>query len=202
MPSGFTDKEKEKIEKGLIEQGKRLFSIYGLKKTTIKDITEIVGIAQGSFYKFYNSKEELYFEILDIEGQKIRKRLVKDVDLVNKKPRETISKLLLDSFSLIDKNELFKQLFSDNNYELLVRKLPEEKIKEHINMDYAVISPFIEDWQNKGIIKKVKPEAITGLLHSLFIITLHKKEIGNSVFVDTFELLVDLIVEGLVNEEE
>ena len=49
MPAGFTDTEKQKIKEGLIKEGRKLFSQYGLKKTTIKDITNAVGIAQGSF---------------------------------------------------------------------------------------------------------------------------------------------------------
>ncbi|MGB9202198.1 TetR/AcrR family transcriptional regulator, partial [Methanobacterium sp.] len=67
MPKTFTDKEKEIIRKTLISQGKILFSKYGLKKTSITELTNIAGIAQGTFYNFFESKEELYFEILEQE---------------------------------------------------------------------------------------------------------------------------------------
>lgn len=202
MPAGFTDKEKEAIQQGLIDEGRELFGLYGLRKTTIKDITEAVGIAQGSFYKFYDSKEELYFEILDIEGQKIRKELSQDLKLVERNPKSGIKKLLLDTYGTLDENDLFKDLFSGNSYDVLVRKLPEEKIEEHIEKDFAETTPLIRKWQGEGILKEVKPEAITGLLHALFFITLHKGDICESVYNDTFELLVDLIVDGLVKGEE
>ncbi len=201
MPSGFTDKEIKMIKKELLKEGKKLFSIYGLKKTTIKDLTKAVGIAQGSFYKFFDSKEELYFEILDLEGQKMRDELKEYSKLVKTNPREGIKKILIEAYSSLENNDLFKDLFSENTYELLVRKLPEEKIEEHIEMDFSEIIPLIKIGQQKNIIKNKDPKAITGILHSLFFITLHKEDIGESVFDDTFELLINLIVDGLIKEE-
>lgn len=201
MPVGFTEKEKKKIKTELIEQGKKLFSLYGLKKTTIKDITEAVGIAQGSFYKFYCSKEELYFEILKIEEQKIRQKIAENFDLVKDNPGLGIKKIILETYMVLGENDLFKDLFSGNSYDILVRKLPKEKIEEHIKMDFAEIVPLIRKWQSDGILEKVKPEAITGLLHVLFFFSIHKKEIGEN-YSDTFELLVDLVVDGLVKGGE
>lgn len=201
MPVGFTDEEKEEIQKRLIGKGRELLGLYGLKKTTIKDITEAAGIAQGSFYKFFDSKEEFYFEILELEEQKIREELSQKLDFVENNPGPGIKKLLLEAYELLEENDLLKDLLSGNSYDVLVRKLPEKKIEEHIEMDFAEITPLIQEWQDEGILKEVKPEAITGLLHALFLITLHKDEIGESIYNDTFDLLIDLIVDGLVKEE-
>lgn len=199
MPAGFTEQEKERIKEGLIREGRKLFSQYGLRKTTIKDITSAVGIAQGSFYNFYPSKEELYFEILDLESQKIRKNIGEKLDLIKDNPGAALKKVIMESFMALGENGLFKDLFSGNTYDILLRKLPEEKIKEHIMMDYASMKPLIVKWQNEGILKKKSPEAIVGLLHVLFYISLHKKEFGEN-YRDIFELLLDLIVDGLVLE--
>ncbi|MCF8001959.1 MAG: TetR/AcrR family transcriptional regulator [Halanaerobiales bacterium] len=202
MPGGFTEEEKEQIIMDLIEEGTKLFSIYGLKKTTIRDLTKAVGISQGSFYNFFNSKEELYFKILDIEGQKLRQDLMKYAELVQKDPRKGLKKILLEAYTSLEKNDLFKDLFSENTYELLVRKLPEEKIDKHIKMDFSEIKPLIKEGQEKDIIKNKNPEAITGILHSLFFITLHKDDIGEKAFNNSFKLLIDLIVDGLVKDGE
>ena len=199
MPAGFTEQEKQKIKTGLINEGRKLFSQYGLKKTTIKDLTGAVGIAQGSFYNFYASKEELYFEILDRESQKIRENISKNFDLIKDNPGLGLKKMIFETYMALGENDLFKDLFS-GSYELLLRKLPEEKIKEHITMDYASMKPLIMKWQNEGILRKEKPEAIAGLFHVLFYLSLHKKEFGEN-YRDTFELLLDLIVDGLIKNE-
>jgi AcrR family transcriptional regulator len=63
MPRGFSDREKELIHDSLLMKGRELFINYGLKKTSIADLCREAGIALGSFYIFYSSKEEkLYFE--------------------------------------------------------------------------------------------------------------------------------------------
>ncbi len=40
MPKGFTPQEKELIGKRLLEQGYRLFSAHGLKKTNVEEIAQ------------------------------------------------------------------------------------------------------------------------------------------------------------------
>jgi len=83
LPNKFTTKEKEVIRNGLIKTAKEHFSIYGLQKTRIKDLTTEVGIAQGSFYNFYDSKEELYFEILELEESDSEKYLEEIISQTN-----------------------------------------------------------------------------------------------------------------------
>jgi len=67
MTRSFSDAEKRDITKQLLSRGKELFERYGLKKTSVEELTRAVGIGQGSFYIFFDSKEELFFEILDAE---------------------------------------------------------------------------------------------------------------------------------------
>src|SRR5690625_5812047 len=76
MARGFNSKEKQAIRLSLIEYGRELFSKLGFQKTSILDITKNVGIAQGTFYKFFSSKEELYFVILEMEEQKLREQFM------------------------------------------------------------------------------------------------------------------------------
>ena len=80
MSRGFNEREKQVITNSLIEQGRILFSKLGFQKTSILEITKNVGIAQGTFYKFFNSKEELYFVILEMEEEKIKEQFA-NVDI-------------------------------------------------------------------------------------------------------------------------
>ena len=70
MSRAFNEEEKEAIRKKLITEGRVLFERYGLKKTNVAEIADAAGIAKGSFYNFYNSKEELFIDVLDgFEGE-------------------------------------------------------------------------------------------------------------------------------------
>ncbi|CAA9254321.1 MAG: hypothetical protein AVDCRST_MAG93-1895, partial [uncultured Chloroflexia bacterium] len=39
MPRGFSEREKERIRSGLIDQGREFLTTYGIKKTNIEDLT-------------------------------------------------------------------------------------------------------------------------------------------------------------------
>ncbi|WP_430787581.1 TetR/AcrR family transcriptional regulator [Virgibacillus flavescens] len=201
MPKGFSEHEKQRIITALVDQGKLLFSKYGLQKTSITELTKQVGIAQGTFYKFYNSKEALYFEILEQEEEKIKKQFA-GIDIQAKnQPKQAIKQLLLQTINTIETNPFIRQLYVENTIESLLRKLPPERLEEHFNNDSAALLPLIRKWQNQGVLIEQNPEVIAGVLRSLFILTLHQKEIGQLVYKKTMELHIDLIVEGLVTEE-
>ena len=77
MARGFSDKEKQIIRNKLISAGREFFGKYGLRRTSIEDLTKAAGIAQGSFYTFFDSKEELYLEVINNEGEAIKENFLK-----------------------------------------------------------------------------------------------------------------------------
>lgn len=58
MPASFTTKQQEEIREQLFHEGIRLFRTLGVQRTTISKLTSACGIAKGSFYSFYESKEK------------------------------------------------------------------------------------------------------------------------------------------------
>lgn len=60
MPTAFNENEIKFIKLKLIESAQECLSKYGVRKTTVDQITEMSGISKGSFYKFYPSKEILF----------------------------------------------------------------------------------------------------------------------------------------------
>lgn len=58
MPASFTPKQQEEIRELLFHEGIKLFRTLGVQRTTISKLTSACGIAKGSFYSFYASKEE------------------------------------------------------------------------------------------------------------------------------------------------
>ncbi len=65
MAKSFTEIEKDNIRKRLISECEINWSKYGYKKTNIDELCSKSGIAKGSFYTFFDSKEKLFFEVLN-----------------------------------------------------------------------------------------------------------------------------------------
>ncbi|NIR71626.1 MAG: TetR family transcriptional regulator [Aliifodinibius sp.] len=78
MPKIFSEEERKTILETLVEKGKELFTLHGLKKTNVEDFTQAAGIAKGTFYAFFASKEDLCFAILEREEQ-FGDKFVKDI---------------------------------------------------------------------------------------------------------------------------
>ena len=58
MPNAFTEEESKQIRQELILAGIRLSKELGVQKMSVEKLTAAVGIAKGSFYLFFGSKED------------------------------------------------------------------------------------------------------------------------------------------------
>ena len=63
MAQPFTSDQLSKIRLSLLQSAQRHAVSTGLKKTSLDMLTADAGIAKSSFYKFYESKEQLFMEI-------------------------------------------------------------------------------------------------------------------------------------------
>lgn len=64
--SGSTRRELQKQERRnqLLDVARKLFASKGLENTTIKDIADEAGVAQGLLYHYFRSKDELFWAIV------------------------------------------------------------------------------------------------------------------------------------------
>ena len=65
MPVIFSEKKRHEISRQIKEAALRLFKTKGIRKTTVAELAESVGIAKGTFYNFYATKGQLVAEIMD-----------------------------------------------------------------------------------------------------------------------------------------
>lgn len=65
----------------IIECGRKLFSSKGFKDTNVAEIAKMAGIATGTFYNYYSSKDTLFMEIYLEENVKLKKNIMASLDL-------------------------------------------------------------------------------------------------------------------------
>lgn len=76
MPTAFTDEEIKRLRSELIQAGIRLSKELGLQRMSVEKLTEAVGIAKGSFYLFFSSKEEFILAIAGYASEETQKMLM------------------------------------------------------------------------------------------------------------------------------
>lgn len=156
MPKKFSEIEKTHIKQKLLESARSLFTRYGIKKTSVEKLTKGAGIAVGTFYAFYQTKEELFFELLEVEESNIRTVLFKKTE---ERPlnKESFQLFLLESFKLMSENPIIQQILLTDQFEALIRKVPPERLERNYNQDQDFFYPLIQKWQAEGLLKKVLP---------------------------------------------
>ena len=80
MPVIFSEKKRREISSRIKEEALRLFETKGIRKTTVAELAESVGIAKGTFYNFYATKGQLVAEIMDDFNEAAEQELKKKLE--------------------------------------------------------------------------------------------------------------------------
>ncbi len=189
MPASFTDNEMIEIRARLKSHARTCLLRYGVKKTSIDQLVEEAGISKGAFYKFYDSKELLFFEIFeDIQNEisvSAVNALKENADLP---AYERIRKVILASLFAFD--ELGGAAVWNDEIDYVMRKLPEERLKGHFHLDETQIEEII---LNNGFKVSRSSREISAIIRAMFLLLSHKKEIGEDLFDSVATFFTDAI---------
>lgn len=64
MAGGFNEEEREQVRRKLLDAGYELFLSSGFRRMTVAGITKKAGVAVGTFYNFYESKEQFVIALI------------------------------------------------------------------------------------------------------------------------------------------
>ena len=192
MARGFSEQELIAIRQHLIDEAKKQYRSKGFK-TGIKDVTDAIGIAPGSFYKFFSSKEELIFTILEEEEASIKANLLNEFQQVTS-PDE-IASFLLRGIELASDNPFIELMMSPTQMSALSRKIPKEQFERHMKQDQFSIEKVlpIQNHPNK--------KTISSAIRAFFLLTLHKREIGEDEFQNTLRFYAKALAHEILRED-
>ena len=178
----LSDEKKEKI----IEAALKEYSRVPPDLVLVKNIVEDAGIARGSFYQYFESKDDLLSYILKKDLNEIENFIIKDLE---KFPKKDIFEIYIDIFDFVTNNTFNSKRIEFHKKMLKNIKLSDDKF---IAL-YAIFSndsKLKEPLKRFDFINKVdktnlnikSEEDINFLLEMLFLITVKS-------LVDGFEYL-------------
>ncbi len=200
MGRAFNEKDKEQIKQRLLDAGKELFSQYGLKKTSVEEITKKAGISKGAFYSFYRMKELLLWDIFNIFEETYRTNVMQ---MFKQGPltRKILTEFLYQMYIIVEEEPLFKKFLSGSEYTELLRVLPDETIAEHLEDDSDFSIGLIQGLKEAGVSLPSDVKTTAAMIRSMFFISLHKTEIGNG-YDEGVRLLCELTAAGFRFQED
>ena len=111
----FIQKKKggKKLDKkqSLKQAAYNVFSNKGYKATAISEVAKQAGMAVGSFYNYYESKEEIFLDVYIEENNRIRQVIMNDIDWQGDVV-ELIGQLFGQSRSLISSNKILAEWYN------------------------------------------------------------------------------------------
>lgn len=197
MPKGFTGREKELIRARLVERGRECLATYGIRRTSVEDLTGAAGISKGAFYLFFDSKEQLFFEIIGQFEDEYHAALLGERPQTGESHRAFVRRFLSKAFSLWRSSLLFTH-FDRAEYEHLLRKLPEEQFQAGLQRDEAFIIELLAQWRTAGIVVGDDPRLMVNLMRALFVVQVHAGEFDQEYYPALIDLLIDLVAGYLV----
>jgi len=201
MPRGFTDYEKELIRQRLLEQGYKQFSAHGLKKANVEELAEAAGISKGAFYNFYESKEALFMDVAELAEKRFREEVFAAIDLPGLSPRARLRAVLKRACSLFKAIPLL-QFFTGTDFDLLLRRIPEAKLQEHLASDQLFFEELIARCRDAEIPIRARVEDIRALLYALVLVILREDDSVLNDFGGAADILLELIAAFCLGEVE
>lgn len=196
MSKAFSEKEKEIIKEKIFTTAKIMFSKFGYKKTSIREITKKIGISQGAFYSFYFSKEELFFNILQSEAIGMRDKIFSDISVVNNSPKNVIKDLFYKIIEEIENNKMFEFIILNNEFHEIFENFSEEHIKAHRMASVIKMNEWIK---NTDFFKEnLDLENMINCFRALIILYFNRKLLGDDVFKNTIDFLLEGFIEKIL----
>ena len=190
MAKGFSESEKAAIRQKLMDAAELCWGKYGLKKTSVDELVGIANISKGSFYLFYPTKEHLFMDVFERIDTRTKTELFHMMQNATGSKKEIFISIIKQVLKEIQKNPWILHMHQ-GDLELLLRKLPPERVEKHLKNDD---SSAVELLTLLDIDANVNPEMISGAMRSLFLMLLHKQEIGEEIFEDVMGYLLDALV--------
>ena len=155
----------------ILSAAEKVFAAKGFFPTTMSDIAREAEFGTGSLYKYFKSKEELYFTLIDEKVEEIN-RLVKAELSQKTSAVERIKKVLELQFEFFERNRDFFRIYISerNRFEWTVKdelgKGLHEKMIAYISILAEVMRQGIEREEFRSMNPMDLAHALVGIVNS------------------------------------
>jgi len=183
-----------------LESARKVFSINGYHDTSMSAIAEKAGVGKGTLYWHFDSKDELFDEMLDIQGKKI----IEQVHIIcsqDKSPDIILQEFIKSSIEVMDsKKPIARMILNNENYLKIEVK---NKLLEIFRGVVVELEEVIKRGIKNGFFRDEPPTDITvailGAIHSIKTYKFISK--NEKPVVELKEFIYKFILEGIEKKE-
>jgi len=193
-------KNSSTIEK-LIYVAQQEFAKKGFVNTTVEDITQKAGVAKGTYYLYFKTKEDVIKYMIKKMTKSITKILKDGINKIKKSEEKNFKKLI--------RNIFVETLTEYHNYKDIMTIIAHSKYvlsksmdsfkKRHLKQIEKSIKEIINIGIKKGFLRKIKIDIVTQavfimvMYYSIEVLFFYPKEKLSNII----EEIIDLIFYGI-----
>ncbi|MEA2031082.1 MAG: TetR/AcrR family transcriptional regulator [candidate division Zixibacteria bacterium] len=139
----------------ILSTAQKLFTRFGLRKTTVEEIIRLTKIAKGTFYKYFPGKEALFLEVVEKESASLVTAISEAVSQCSNSQEKMKTYLNTKAYKIADLVN-FYQVTREGIDEYWPRI---DKIREkYLSEERKIVREILSDGINNGEIEIADPE--------------------------------------------
>jgi AcrR family transcriptional regulator len=183
----------------ILNCGRELFRSKGFKDTNIAEITKRAGMATGTFYNYYPSKDRLFMEIYLEENVKLKKSIMESVNL-EASPITVMKEIMYLNLKGMSSNPILKEWYNRDVFHKIEQDFREGNGFDSVAFLYDSFIEIVKKWQIEGKMRNdINADMIMAIFSVLVNVETHKEEVGLKYFPDVLEYLAEFTMEALMD---
>ena len=167
MPIAFTPEKQHIVKQSLREIALELVKNTSVRNIKVEQLTKAAGISKGAFYKFYPSKEALFYELLrHLHGDIYSPALDMLTDTAIQNPADALCKSILRCFEALDTSD-YKRFWLEDSPEIMETVSEKEKQAQY-TAEMELFRNFLNHFGTLKVSEDLAFDAIRALITTVY----------------------------------
>ena len=190
-------KEHDERKREIIDTAAALFNKKGYEQCSVNDILNAIGIAKGTFYHYFRSKEEVLNAVVDQTSGQIEKRIRQAAERRDLSPEDKLLKVFLAMRADHSKEKaLIEEMHKTEN-----ALMHQKTLVSFVTLLTPILASVVEEGNRDGSFRCPHPEedmqiflasALTILDDGIFQVSPEKTGRVFAALIDTLERMLDV----------
>lgn len=199
MPKAFTQDERAAIRQKLMTEGLRRFTRHGVRALRIDDLCRDIGIAKGSFYAFFPSKEDLFFALADFRDAQHKREMMAEILAAKGSPAEVLGQFFDMVMQRLETDPLVQIVQDAGELAYVMRHAPPDYIAENTRRDREFVVALAHLFKERFGLGHADAAALEGVMTLMVSVSLQEDFLKSSgVYAPTVALLRDMSLKRLI----
>ena len=199
MPKPFTEKERKAIRQRLMELGLARFMRQGVRSLRIDELCRDAGIAKGSFYAFFDSKEALFFALADQHDERHKAEMMAEMQAATGSPQQTLGTFFDMVMVRLEADPLMRIVQDPGELAYVMRHAPPEYVENNLQRDRAFVVEMSRLLAEHHKLTLADPPVLEGVMTLMVSLTMQADYLrATDAYAPTVALLRDMFIKRAI----